>query len=268
VWRRSRWLPRVGRSLVARALRAVPASRWDALLAPAGRLVSPALRVRRVGESAHKLANALAADGPAAMYSALVSHWADPLPVRACHAMTQPTDGDALRGRGLGPAFGDATTGDLAHDFAEQMMYLDLVTYLPDDILTKVDRATMGVGLEARVPLLDHRVVEFAWRVPAAQKVRDGVGKWLLRQVLYRHVPPALVERPKTGFSIPLGAWLRGPLREWAEELLDERALHDGGIFDPDPVRAVWLEHLRADGARDWSPLLWDVLMFQAWVAR
>jgi asparagine synthase (glutamine-hydrolysing) len=151
-------------------------------------------------------------------------------------------------------------------DLTARMQFLDLVTYLPDDILTKVDRASMAVALEARVPLLDHRVVEFCGRLPRHAKIRGNTSKWLLRQVLYRHVPPALVERPKMGFGIPLGEWLRGPLRDWAETLLDQRRLCEAGLLDAAMVHRYWQEHI--DGRRNWQYLIWDVLMLEAWRQR
>jgi asparagine synthase (glutamine-hydrolysing) len=146
----------------------------------------------------------------------------------------------------------------------EQMMHLDGVTYLPDDLLVKVDRASMAAGLEVRVPLLDHRVVEFAWTVPLSLKVREGQTKWLLRRVLERYVPRGMIERPKMGFAVPLDAWLRGPLRPWAEDLLDERRLRREGFFRPEPIRRKWEEHL--SGGFNWQYLLWDVLVFQTWL--
>lgn len=149
-------------------------------------------------------------------------------------------------------------------NFIHQMMAADTVTYLPDDILVKMDRASMGVSLESRIPLLDPRVVEFAWRLPIRLKIHDGHTKWILRQILYKHVPHALLERPKSGFAIPLGEWIRGPLRGWAEELLDKKRIDGEGHLDSTPIRRRWREHLSC--THDHSGPLWSVLMFQAWL--
>jgi len=145
-----------------------------------------------------------------------------------------------------------------------RLQWFDLLNYLPDDILAKVDRASMGMSLESRAPFLDHRVVEFAARLPLSMRIRNGQTKWLLRQVLYQYVPPELIERPKSGFSVPMASWLRGPLRDWAEDLLRADSLRQQGFFAPDVIREQWQEQLLAK--RDWSSHLWHVLMFQSWL--
>jgi asparagine synthase (glutamine-hydrolysing) len=147
--------------------------------------------------------------------------------------------------------------------FEERMMYLDTLNYLPDDILTKVDRASMGVSLEVRVPFLNHNVVEFAYRLPLSMKIRNGESKWILKQLLNKYIPRELSERPKMGFGVPIGEWLRGPLFEWAEELLDESRLKNEGIFYPSQIREKWDEHL--SGRRNWQSYLWNILVFQLW---
>jgi asparagine synthase (glutamine-hydrolysing) len=169
------------------------------------------------------------------------------------HGATEPSD-----------VFTSERRPTTLRDFRKRMMYFDAVAYLPDDILVKVDRAAMSVSLETRMPLLDHRVVEFAWRLPMDLRVREGQDKWLLRQVLFKYVPKALVERPKMGFSLPVNAWLRGPLREWAEGLLAESRLKNEGYFDSRSVRTAWEAHLT--GQPNQHSLLWNVLMFQSWL--
>jgi len=246
VWNRVRGVPRPLRRAMAGGLAAVPPRGWDALNG-----VLPArLRQPQLGNRLHKLGHVLAAGRPEAIYERLVSEWTSPNDVvrGGREPLTQVTDPARRAPR---------------DDFTERMMYLDALTYLPDDILVKVDRAAMAVSLETRVPFLDHRVVELAWRLPLGMKVRGTQGKWILRQVLDRYVPRELIERPKMGFGIPIQSWLRGPLRDWAEALLDERRLRDEGFFHPAPIRARWREHLA--GSAEWQHSLWSVLMFQAW---
>lgn len=251
LWRRAGWLPRGVRGAMAAAIDSVPPASWNVLLAPFVRLLPRHLRYANPGDKLHKLAEILAARDGDEIYRGLVSHWKAPSSI-------------VLAGREPATALTDRSRQAALSDFTQRMMYLDLVSYLPDDILVKVDRAAMGVSLETRVPMLDHEFVEFAWRVPLHMKLRDGQGKWLLRQVLYRHVPRELVDRPKMGFGVPIDAWLRGPLRGWAEDLLDETRLKREGYLDPLPIRTRWYEHL--SGRRNWQYHLWDVLMFQSWL--
>lgn len=208
-------------------------------------------RVPLLGEKLEKLGHALAATDGMDFYHRLRAAWPD-------------SQGLVVGAEQL--AFWSNSNQDLLTDLGlrEQMMLMDMQTYLPDDILTKVDRASMALSLEARVPMLDHRLVEFAWRVPDQFKVRNRQGKWLLRQMLYRYVPPALLDRPKAGFAVPLSDWLRGPLREWAESLLDVDRLRREGFLNPELVRQCWSEHLSA--RRHNHDRIWCVLMFQAWL--
>lgn len=250
LWGKVSRIPHGLRAPAAAGIRALSPAAWNALLAPVRGLLPSSLRHANMGDKLHKGAALLSAEQVDELYLKLVTHWEpEGLVLNGQEPQT------ALRGEPL--AFSGL-------DAVQRMMALDAITYLPGDILTKVDRAAMGVSLETRVPFLDHRVVEFAWRVPQAMKLHDGVGKWILRQVLYRHVPQAMIERPKMGFGVPIGDWLRGPLRAWAEELLDENKLRQQGFLNPAPIRQKWIEHL--SGQRNWQHHLWDVLMFQAWL--
>ena len=239
-------LPQAASRALAATLGAVPFDAWSGL-ARALPGSSPLL-----GDKAHKLALMLE-DGSTAFYRRLVSHW---------------WNAHELVAGAAPPEFlaDDAQAAGFIADRAERMQFLDTLTYLPDDILTKLDRASMAVSLEARVPLIDHRVAAFAWSLPSAWKARPGAGKYLLRRVLDRYVPRRLIERPKQGFAVPIDAWLRGPLRQWAESLLDPARLKREGVLAPEPIEQRWREHL--SGKRNWQYSLWNVLMFQAWKER
>jgi asparagine synthase (glutamine-hydrolysing) len=244
IWKAVGWLPADLRRIAARALTTVAPRHWNNLF----QLLR--LPYRTPGDKLHKLAGVLAASDAVQLYRGLTSHWTSKESLLV--GVEEPPT--LLTHLELWPNVAD---------FAEQMMYLDSVTYLPDDILVKVDRATMAVSLEGRIPYLDHRVIEFAWRLPLQFKLRGRQSKWILRQVLAKYVPPFLTERPKSGFGIPIDSWLRGPLRDWAEALLDERRLEQEGVLNPVPVRQKWDEHL--SGKCNWQYHLWDVLMFQMW---
>lgn len=254
IWNRLAWLPHPVRQGLGLAIRSLPSSAWDALGRPLGLLLGKHA-LARIGDKAHKLAQGLSeVRSLDDLYRSLVSEWQDPaLVVKGEHGPVAEAPGllaDPLPNHGVTPQ-------------PLEMMYRDSMTYLPDDVLCKVDRAAMAIGLETRVPFLDHRVAETAWRLPLSMKIRGGQGKWALRQVLYQYVPRELIERPKAGFAVPVGQWLRGPLRDWAEALLNESRLRAEGYFYPEPIRRKWAEHLV--GRRDHTASLWAVLMFQTW---
>jgi asparagine synthase (glutamine-hydrolysing) len=251
IWQKFGWIPKSLRITTARALTSVSPEAWDWALSNFSALLPDNLRQFALGYKVHLLADILKVSDPEIMYMGLVSHWKHPEEI-VIDGFEQPTHLSDRQGWAKVPSF------------IESMMYLDTVTYLPDDILVKLDRASMGVSLEGRIPLLDHRVVELAWQMPFSMKIRNNQGKWLLRQVLDKYVPKHLIDRPKMGFGVPIDSWLRGPLRDWAEALLDEKRLQREGFFNPEPIRQKWAEHIAGD--RNWQFCLWNVLMFQAWL--
>lgn len=228
LWKRLAWLPLSVRSAIQSMLLHLP-------------LPDRLAKFRKV----------MAARTPQDLYRQVLSHWSSP-------------EGLVLGAHEPTTLLNTPKAWPAVDSFEHWMMAMDAQTYMVDDVLTKVDRAAMANSLETRVPLLDHRVVELAWRLPMNKKIRNGQGKWVLRQVLYRHVPKEMIERPKKGFSIPLGAWLRGPLRDWAEALLDEKRLKSEGYMNSRTIRKIWLEHV--ENKFDHSSRLWGVLMFQAWL--
>ncbi|HYW16168.1 MAG TPA: asparagine synthase (glutamine-hydrolyzing) [Allosphingosinicella sp.] len=250
-WGRISKVPRPLRLAAAKGMAALSPEQWNKVAGALAPILPTSLRLALPGEKVHKAARGLASGSVDELYQGLVSSWRDP--------------GEIVIG-GLEPAtLGPDTLARLSGlGTCERMMALDMLTYLPDDILAKVDRAAMSVSLETRVPLLDHRVVELAWRLPLDLKLRGGESKWVLRQLLYRHVPRALIERPKMGFGIPIDDWLRGPLKGWAEALISERRLKSEGYFEPAPIRAAWDAH--QSGRANMQYQIWAILMFQSWL--
>ena len=246
VWRYAGGMPHQARKAIGAAIGIVPGVGWNGL----AMLLPGSVRPRRIDERARKLGEFLSQEDADGIYRCQHTHWDKPESVVL----------NGIEPRDL--AWDDTVRVDIPN-FVERMQFLDGATYLPDDILTKVDRASMAVGLEARVPILDHRVVDFAWSLPLRFKRRDGRTKWLLRKVLERYLPPSMIERPKMGFSVPVASWLRGPLRGWAEDLLDEDQLRRDGFFNPTPITKTWRRFVTGDSAA--HEALWGVLMFQAW---
>ncbi|QMS91447.1 asparagine synthase (glutamine-hydrolyzing) [Nostoc edaphicum CCNP1411] len=250
-WQKIGWIPPTLRQTAACTLSSLSPQTWNCALANFQDLLPTKLKQPTPGDKLHWIAGILAVSDAQALYTEMISHW---------------KEREGLVVDSLKPLMNYCDRQQLSQlpDFIHQMMYLDTVNYLPDDILVKVDRASMAVSLESRIPFLDHRVVELAWRIPLSLKIRNGQGKWLLRQILYKYVPQNLIERPKMGFGMPIDSWLRVPLRDWAENLLDENRLQQQGFLNPQPIRQKWAEHLSSE--QDWQNYLWDVLMFQAWL--
>jgi len=246
MWQNLQRVPPMGRRFISWLLLRAPGHSLEVMQ----RILPRRYRVSSLADRLPKLAEVLVHNDGKSFYQDLISHWKKPDQVVI----------DAKEPDNITMLFDKINN---ISDYKGQMMLLDMMTYLPDDILTKVDRASMAVSLEARVPMLDHELIEFSWKIPMESKLRAGQGKWLLRQVLYKYVPQKIMERPKMGFGVPIEQWLRGPLREWGEELLDEKRICDEGFFDPKLIRKKWNEHI--SGSARWHYLLWDVLMFQAW---
>ncbi len=252
IWTKIGWMPGWFAHAIATLLTHTPSWMLDVIPRHVIQKISGYGRAGSASDKLKKLAELLEAHQLVNLYRAMISHWKNPQKIVI---------------GGIEPPTVFTSNNSMANlsDAVSRMMLLDTISYLPDDILTKVDRASMSIGLEARVPLLDHRVVEFAWKLPLSMKVGGGVEKRVLKNVLYRHVPKKLLDRPKMGFGVPINLWLRGPLKDWAENLLDESSLKEQGYFEPGPIRQKWKEHL--SGNHDWHYYLWDVLMFQAWLA-
>lgn len=249
IWERMQRIPMPLRKTAGWSFEHSPAALADAA-SMVGRLFPGTYSSMLTGDRLKKLGGMLLSASPSRLYRQILTHWPDAEKV--------------VKGAREPEYFFSADSNwRISDNHVENMCFADMSSYLPDDILTKVDRASMAVSLEARVPLIDHRVVELSWRIPVNMKIRNGTGKWLLRQLLYKHVPKALMDRPKMGFGVPIDQWLRGPLRDWAEALLAPERLQREGYFNPAPIRKKWKEHL--SGQRRWHYYLWDILMFQAW---
>ena len=239
-------IPNALRSLSSCAIRSLSPQTWNKIF----QIIPTSRRPSHPGDTLYKLASVLGEDSDG-YYRTLVSNWQNP-------------DSLLLKGREHKGLIWNSELNKSIPNAVDRMQYLDTLTYLPDDILTKVDRASMAASLEARVPILDHRIVEFSWSLPQHMKIRNGQGKWLLRKILDKHVPKQLIDRPKMGFGVPIDSWLRGPLKEWANDLLSVHALKEQGLLEPESVQQKLKEHMA--GSHNWQHQLWNVLMLQSWL--
>jgi asparagine synthase (glutamine-hydrolysing) len=257
LWNKIKWMPFNARKVAGATLNTISIPAWDSIGQIYNYLSSNGKQVAQLGDKIHKTARRLqTVHSIDELYKNLVSEWPNPedLVLEREGELSHPSI-DLL----------NENIPDAGMDQPEsRMMYWDTISYMTDDILCKVDRAAMGVSLETRVPFLDHRIAELAWKIPIEMKIKDGQGKWPLREILYKRVPKKLIERPKAGFGIPLGDWLRGPMRNWAEDLIDPERLEEEGYLEPFIVQRMWKEHI--EGSRNWSFRLWSILMFQSWL--
>jgi asparagine synthase (glutamine-hydrolysing) len=252
-WSKIDWIPQGARRFAAKTAVSISPGSWDKFYHALSFALPSKYKNKLLGEKVHKLARVLASKNALSIYDDYIIHWQD--------------SGALVMGSHKLSTILDMSVDSLAFDDQRSfMMYLDLVTYLPDCILAKVDRAAMGVSLETRVPYLDYRVMEFAWELPLPMKFKNGKGKWILREILYKYVPKEMIERPKMGFGVPIGDWMRGPLKDWTESLVNESRLKNEGYLNPDLVSRMWNEHL--SGTINWQFNLWDVLMFEAWLEK
>ena len=243
-------IPKPFRTFAAKLITSIPPSIWNKLLSPALHLTPQKFRYSNIGDKLHKIATIFNCSSFEEVYRLLISHWNFP---------------ESIVIEGHEPQTILTSQGEIPNNLsnAEQMMFYDMMMYLPDDILVKVDRAAMAVSLETRAPFLDHRVIHLSSQLPLDMKIRNGTNKWCLKQLLYKRVPKHLIERPKMGFGVPIGDWLRGPLRDWAESLLSEKRITQSGYFLNSEIQKKWREHL--SGERNWHYYLWDILMFESW---